>query len=115
MPWQLIPWDVKFVSYDFSINDPAFKAVSDMIAYQAARVRGPGQLLDAQMCWGLATGPEVAIARLNQVQFDQKLHAMCAGELARLLPAFICKVSARSPCTYGSPVVHTIPMNPLCR
>lgn len=45
MPWQLIPWDVNFVSYDFSINDPAFKAVSDMIAYQAARVRGPGRCL----------------------------------------------------------------------
>ena len=41
MPWQLIPWDVKFVSYDFSINDPAFPAVADMIAYQAARVRHP--------------------------------------------------------------------------
>lgn len=39
MPWMLIPWDVTFVSYDFSINDPACAAVADMIAYQAQRVR----------------------------------------------------------------------------
>jgi hypothetical protein len=39
MPWMLIPWDVTFVSYDFSINDPAYAAVADMIAYQAQRVR----------------------------------------------------------------------------
>lgn len=39
MPWQLIPWDVTFVSYDFSINDPAFAAVQQMITYQQQRVR----------------------------------------------------------------------------
>lgn len=39
MPWMLVPWDAANQDYDFSITDPAFTAVANMISYQAQRVR----------------------------------------------------------------------------